>query len=165
MKLTLQRYSWLVALQLALLAADLLFNAFGSWISRNKLQTAIFCFVIQDAFIIVEYLLFTLALHSTCVYQVGASHIILRNCKLFLFCITFYFLLSASQHSWIVYQYRLSASETAQQWPLALYALAVIQRMMSVFYYYTSKSTALIMADPRYKEEHLDWIAEQLGDK
>ncbi|EDW63526.1 transmembrane protein 138 [Drosophila novamexicana] len=165
MKLTLRRYSWLVALQLALLAADLFFNAFGSWLSRDKLQTAIFFFVIQDAFIIVEYLLFTLALHSTCVYQVGASHIILRNCKLFLFSITVYFLLSASQHSWTVYQYRLSASESAQQWPLALYALTVLQRLMSVFYYYTSKSTALIMADPRYKEEHLDWIAEQLGDK
>ncbi|XP_064553881.1 transmembrane protein 138 [Drosophila montana] len=165
MKLTLRRYSWVVALQLALLAADLFFNAFGLWLSRDKLQTAIFFFVIQDAFIILEYLLFTLALHSTCVYQVGASHIILRNCKLFLFSITVYFLLSASQHSWTVYQYRLSASESAQQWPLALYALTVLQRLMSVFYYYTSKSTALIMADPRYKEEHLDWIAEQLGDK
>lgn len=151
MKLTLRRYSWLVALQLALLAADLFFNAFGSWLSRDKLQTAIFFFVwvtkvvrlnicylknipysrksIQDAFIIVEYLLFTLALHSTCVYQVGASHIILRNCKLFLFSITVYFLLSASQHSWTVYQYRLSASESAQQWPLALYALTVLQRL------------------------------------
>ncbi|KAL7740639.1 hypothetical protein ACLKA6_000015 [Drosophila palustris] len=165
MKLTFRRYSWLLALQLALLVADLFFNAFGSWLSREKLQTAIFFFIVQDAFIIVEYLLFTLALHSTCVYQVGASHIILRNCKLFLFSITVYFLLSASQHSWIVYQYRLSPSESTHQWPLALYALAVFQRLMSVFYYYTSKSTALIMADPRYKEEHLDWIAEQLGDK
>ncbi|KAH8263109.1 hypothetical protein KR044_004754 [Drosophila immigrans] len=165
MKLTLRRYSWLLAFQLALLLADLFFNAFGSWLSRDKLQTAIFFFVVQDAFIIIEYLLFTLALHSTCVYQVGASHIILRNCKLFLFSITIYFLLSASQHSWIVYQYRLPPSESSQQWPLALYALPVFQRLMSVFYYYTSKSTALIMADPRYKEEHLDWIAEQLGDK
>ncbi|KAH8377008.1 hypothetical protein KR093_002723 [Drosophila rubida] len=165
MKLTLRRYSWLLTFQLALLLADLFFNAFGSWLSRDKLQTAIFFFIVQDAFIIIEYLLFTLALHSTCVYQVGASHIILRNCKLFLFSITIYFLLSASQHSWIVYQYRLSPSESSQQWPLALYALAVFQRFMSVLYYYTSKSTALIMADPRYKEEHLDWIAEQLGDK
>ncbi|XP_062126232.1 transmembrane protein 138-like [Drosophila sulfurigaster albostrigata] len=165
MKLTLRRYSWLLVFQLALLLADLFFNAFGSWLARDKLQTAIFFFVVQDSFIIIEYLLFTLSLHSTCVYQVGASHIILRNCKLFLFSITIYFLLSASQHSWIVYQYRLSPSESTQQWPLALYALAVFQRLMSVLYYYTSKSTALIMADPRYKEEHLDWIAEQLGDK
>ncbi|XP_034098124.2 transmembrane protein 138 [Drosophila nasuta] len=165
MKLTLRRYSWLLVFQLALLLADLFFNAFGSWLARDKLQTAIFFFVVQDSFIIIEYLLFTLSLHSTCVYQVGASHIILRNCKLFLFSITIYFLLSASQHSWIVYQYRLSPSESSQQWPLALYALAVFQRLMSVLYYYTSKSTALIMADPRYKEEHLDWIAEQLGDK
>ncbi|KAH8415191.1 hypothetical protein KR215_007779 [Drosophila sulfurigaster] len=165
MKLTLRRYSWLLVFQLALLLADLFFNAFGSSLARDKLQTAIFFFVVQDSFIIIEYLLFTLSLHSTCVYQVGASHIILRNCKLFLFSITIYFLLSASQHSWIVYQYRLSPSESSQQWPLALYALAVFQRLMSVLYYYTSKSTALIMADPRYKEEHLDWIAEQLGDK
>ncbi|XP_017859870.1 PREDICTED: transmembrane protein 138 [Drosophila arizonae] len=165
MKLTLRRYSWLVAMQLTLLAVDLFFNAFGSWLSRDRLQTAIFFFIIQDAFIIIEYLLFTLALHSTCVYQVGASHIILRNCKLFLFSITVYFLLSASQHSWTIYLYRVSPSESAQQWPLALYALTVLQRLMSVYYYYTSKSTALIMADPRYKEEHLDWIAEQLGDK
>ncbi|XP_017855040.2 transmembrane protein 138 [Drosophila busckii] len=165
MKLTLRRYSWLLSLQFTLLAADLFFNAFGSWLARDKLQTAIFFFVLQDAFIILEYLLFTLALHSTCVYQVGASHLILRNCKLFLFSITAYFLLSASQHSWIVYQYRMSDMAASQQWPLALYALAVVQRLMSVFYYYTSKSTTLIMTDPRYKDEHLDWIAEQLGDK
>ncbi|KAH8404885.1 hypothetical protein KR222_008977 [Zaprionus bogoriensis] len=165
MKLTLRRYTWLLSLQLALLATDLFFNAFGSWLTRDKLQMAIFFFVMQDAFIILEYLLFTLVLRATCVYQVGATHIILRNCKLFLFSITVYFLLSVSQHSWIVYQYRLSATELAQGWPLALYALTVFQRLMAVFYYYTSKSTALILSDPRYKEEHLDWIAEQLGDK
>lgn len=45
MKLTLRRYSWLVALQLTLLAADLFFNAFGSWLSQDKLQTAIFFFM------------------------------------------------------------------------------------------------------------------------
>lgn len=45
MKLTLRRYSWLVALQLTLLAVDLFFNAFGSWLSRDKLQTAIFFFM------------------------------------------------------------------------------------------------------------------------
>ncbi|XP_030377471.1 transmembrane protein 138 [Scaptodrosophila lebanonensis] len=166
MKLTLRRFSWLLTLQFSLLVADLFFNTFGSWLASKQLQTAIFLFVTQDVCIIIEYLLFTLALHSTCVYQVGASHIILRNCKLFLCSITLYFLLSASQHFWIVYQYRLPASSaTAQQWPWALYALAVLQRMVSVFYYYSSKSTALTMADPRYKEEHLDWIAAQLGDK
>lgn len=151
MKLTLRRYSWLLALQLALLAADLFFNAFGSWVSRDKLEMAIFFFVwvklnktyaqyclslfwnsscsIQDACIIFEYLLFTMALRSTCVYQVGATHIILRNCKLFLFSITVYFLLSVSQHSWVVYQYRLSTKEMIQSWPIALYALTVFQRL------------------------------------
>ncbi|XP_022228810.2 transmembrane protein 138 [Drosophila obscura] len=168
MKLTRGRYTYLLMLQLSLLAGDLFFNAFGASLAKNHLQTSIFFFVTQDALIIVEYLLFTLALHSTCVYQVGASHIILRNCKLFLGSITIYFLLSASQHFWIIYQSRLSAAgedQNGQEWPLGLYALAVIHRIMSVFYYYSSKSTALTMADPRYKEEHLDWIAEQLGDK
>lgn len=153
MKLTLRRYTWLLVLQMALLSVDLFFNAFGSWLSRDKLEMAIFFFVwvnpisksyhpihcfnsrfnsissIQDACIILVYLLFTLALRSTCVYQVGATHIILRNCKLFLFSITVYFLLSVSQHSWVVYQYRLSATEVAQSWPLALYALTVFQRL------------------------------------
>lgn len=138
----------------------------------------------QDALIIAEYLLFTLALHSTCVYQVGASHIILRNCKLFMASITIYFLLSASQHFWIIYQYRQPPEEDGHHWPLGLIALSVAQRIsefrkysfhtypniflfpaVSVFYYYSSKSTALTMADPRFKEEHLDWIADQLGDK
>jgi len=36
---------------------------------------------------------------------------------------------------------------------------------VSVFYYYSFKSTALTMADPRFKEKHLDWIADQLADK
>lgn len=45
MKLTLRRYTWLLALQLALLTADLFFNAFGSWLSRDKLEMAIFFFV------------------------------------------------------------------------------------------------------------------------
>lgn len=152
MKLTLRRYTWLLAMQLALLTADLFFNAFGSWLSRDKLEMAIFFFVwvknfinfvraimfkrrlnfyfsIQDACIILEYLLFTMALRATCVYQVGATHIILRNCKLFLFSITVYFLLSVSQHSWVVYQYRLSAKEITQSWPIALYALTVFQRL------------------------------------
>ncbi|EDW76350.1 uncharacterized protein Dwil_GK15412 [Drosophila willistoni] len=165
MKLTQRRYSWLLLLQFTLLAADLFFNAFGSWLAGNKIQTSIFFFVTQDSLIIMEYLLFALALHSTCVYQVGASHIILRNCKLFLASLTLYFLLCASEHFWIIYQYRTPRSEGGQQWPLGLYALAVLQRLTSVFYYYSSKSTLLTMADPRYKEEHLDWIAEQLGDK
>lgn len=45
MKLTLRRYTWLLALQLALLSVDLFFNAFGSWLSRDKLEMAIFFFV------------------------------------------------------------------------------------------------------------------------
>ncbi|KAH8255674.1 transmembrane protein 138 isoform X1 [Drosophila serrata] len=166
MKLTLRRYSWLLMFQFALLGVDLFFNAFGPSLARNRLQTAIFFFVTQDVLIIAEYLLFALALHSTCVYQVGASHIILRHCKLFLASITIYFLLSASQHFWIVYQYSQPPdADDGQQWPLGLIALSVSQRIMSVFYYYSSKSTALTMADPRFKEEHLDWIAEQLGNK
>ncbi|XP_017041285.1 transmembrane protein 138 [Drosophila ficusphila] len=165
MKLTLRRYSWVLMLQLALLGVDLFFNAFGPSLAKDRLQTAVFFFVTQDALIIAEYLLFTLALHSTCVYQVGASHIILRNCKLFMASITIYFLLSASQHFWIVYQHRQAPGEDSRTLPLGLIALSVGQRIMSVLYYYSSKSTALTMADPRFKEEHLDWIAEQLGDK
>ncbi|XP_020810716.1 transmembrane protein 138 isoform X2 [Drosophila serrata] len=138
MKLTLRRYSWLLMFQFALLGVDLFFNAFGPSLARNRLQTAIFFFVTQDVLIIAEYLLFALALHSTCVYQ----------------------------HFWIVYQYSQPPdADDGQQWPLGLIALSVSQRIMSVFYYYSSKSTALTMADPRFKEEHLDWIAEQLGNK
>ncbi|XP_017120522.1 transmembrane protein 138 [Drosophila elegans] len=165
MKLTLRRYSWVLMLQLLLLGVDLTLNSFGPALARNRLQTAICFFVTQDALIIAEYLLFTLALHSTCVYQVGASHIILRNCKLFMASTTIYFLLSASQHFWIISQHRQPPANDGQQWPLGLIALSVAQRIVSVFYYYSSKSTALTMADPRFKEEHLDWIAEQLGDK
>ncbi|XP_016993995.1 transmembrane protein 138-like isoform X4 [Drosophila takahashii] len=137
MKLTLRRYSWVLLFQFALLGGDLFFNAFGPSLARNRLQTAIFFFVIQDTLIIAEYLLFTLTLHSTCVYQ----------------------------HFWIIYQYRQPPGEDGQHWPLGLIALSVGQRIMSVVYYYSSKSTALTMADPRFKEEHLDWIADQLGDK
>ncbi|XP_043947531.1 transmembrane protein 138-like isoform X2 [Drosophila biarmipes] len=145
MKLTLLRYSWVLLLQIAFLGVDLLINAFGLSLARNQLQTAIVIFVIQDTLIITEYVLFTIALHSTCVYQVGASFIILRNCKLLMVSITLYFLLSASQHFWIIYQHRHPS--------------------VSVLYYHSSKSTALTMADPRFKEEHLDWIADQLVDK
>ncbi|XP_037731185.1 transmembrane protein 138-like [Drosophila subpulchrella] len=165
MKLTLRRYSWVLLLQFALLGVDLLLNAFGPSLARNRLQTAIFLFVIQDALIITEYLLFTMALHSTCAYQVGASFIILRNCKLFMISITLYFLLSASQHFWIICQYRHPPGEENQHWPIDLISLSLGQRIMSVFYYYSFKSTALTMADPRFKEEHLDWIADQLADK
>lgn len=45
MKLTLRRYTWLLVLQMALLSVDLFFNAFGSWLSRDKLEMAIFFFV------------------------------------------------------------------------------------------------------------------------
>ncbi|XP_017099238.1 transmembrane protein 138 [Drosophila bipectinata] len=165
MKLTLRRYSWILMLQFALLGVDLFFNAFGASLARNRLQTAILFFVIQDVLIIAEYVLFTFTLHSTCVHQVGASHIILRNCKLFLISVSIYFLLSASQHFWIVSQYRLAPGNEDAEWPLGLIALSVTQRIVSVFYYYSCKSTALTMADPRFKEEYVDWIAEQLGDK
>lgn len=133
MKLTLRRYSWVLLLQFALLGVDLLLNAFGPSLVRNRLQTAIFLFVIL--LIITEYLLFTMALHSTCVYQVGASFIILRNCKLFLISITLYFLLSASQHFWIIYQYHHPPGEEKQHWPIGLISLSLGQRIMSVFYY------------------------------
>ncbi|KAH8244444.1 hypothetical protein KR026_010036 [Drosophila bipectinata] len=185
MKLTLRRYSWILMLQFALLGVDLFFNAFGASLARNRLQTAILFFVIQDVLIIAEYVLFTFTLHSTCVHQVGASHIILRNCKLFFISVSIYFLLSASQHFWIVSQYRLAPGNEDAEWPLGLIALSVTQRIgkrighhskpsefmifvflaVSVFYYYSCKSTALTMADPRFKEEYVDWIAEQLGDK
>ncbi|XP_070855521.1 transmembrane protein 138 isoform X4 [Drosophila suzukii] len=78
-----------------------------------------------------------MALHSTCVYQ----------------------------HFWIIYQYHHPPGEEKQHWPIGLISLSLGQRIMSVFYYYSFKSTALIMADPRFKEEHLDWIADQLADK
>ncbi|KAH8297881.1 hypothetical protein KR018_000080 [Drosophila ironensis] len=165
MKLTLKRYSWILIIQFAILGVDLFFNAFGSAVAKDRLQTAIFFFVVQDVLIIAEYGLFTLTLHSTCVHQVGASHIILRNCKLFLVSVIVYFLLSASQHFWIVSQYRQDPGSESVEWPLGLIALFVTQRLVSVFYYYSCKSTALTMADPRFKEEYLDWIAEQLGDK
>ncbi|XP_016953678.2 transmembrane protein 138-like isoform X1 [Drosophila biarmipes] len=165
MKLTLLRYSWVLLLQIAFLGVDLLINAFGLSLARNQLQTAIVIFVIQDTLIITEYVLFTIALHSTCVYQVGASFIILRNCKLLMVSITLYFLLSASQHFWIIYQHRHPSGEENQHWPIGLVFLSLVQRIMSVLYYHSSKSTALTMADPRFKEEHLDWIADQLVDK
>lgn len=43
--------------------------------------------------------------------------------------------------------------------------MTLVSMAVSVFYYYSCKSTALTMADPRFKEEYVDWIVEQLGDK
>ncbi|XP_037957230.1 transmembrane protein 138 [Teleopsis dalmanni] len=162
MKLTLKRYSFLLCFQFSFLLADLFFNTFASFMLREKLPLTTLMFVTQDVFIICEYLFFTYAVHSTCVYKVGASHIILRNCKFFLFTILTYFLLSASQHFWIIYN---TVWQPTAEWPSTLTALVFMQRIVSVFYYYTSKRTALSMSDPRYSEDNIDWIAEQLSDK
>lgn len=36
---------------------------------------------------------------------------------------------------------------------------------VSFVYYYTCKHTSLVVSDPRYYDENIDWIAEQLSDK
>ncbi|KAM7353340.1 transmembrane protein 138 isoform 1-T1 [Cochliomyia hominivorax] len=162
MKLTLSRYRILLSLQFSLLVADLLFNTFSHLLLTPKLQLTILLFVTQDLFIICEYLFFTFAVHATCVYEVGATHVILRNCKFFLFTILLYFLLSVSQHFWFVYNvlwYPMA------NWPTTLKALSFVQRTVSFFYYYSYKRTALTLSDPRYYEENIDWIAEQLSNK
>ncbi|XP_013103511.1 transmembrane protein 138 [Stomoxys calcitrans] len=162
MKLTLGRYRVLLGLQFSLLVADLFFNTFAHLLLPQKLQLTILLFVTQDLFIICEYLFFTFAVHATCVYEVGATHVILKNCKLFLFTILLYFLLSVSQHFWFVYNvlwYPMT------NWSTTMKALSFVQRTVSFFYYYTYKRTALTISDPRYYEENIDWIAEQLSDK
>ncbi|XP_067620458.1 transmembrane protein 138 [Eurosta solidaginis] len=162
MKLTLRRYSLLLCMQFTFLLADLFFNTFAHIFLREKLQLSILMFVTQDVFIIFEYVFFTFAVHSTCVYEVGGASVILRNCKFFLFTILTYFLLSAAQHFWIAYNTMWAPTA---DWTSTLTALAVVQRIVSFVYYYACKHTALVVSDPRYYEENIDWIAEQLSDK
>uniref|UniRef100_A0A1B0AB72 Transmembrane protein 138 n=2 Tax=Glossina TaxID=44049 RepID=A0A1B0AB72_GLOPL len=161
MKLTLGNYRYILFLQIILLMADLIFNSFAYLITSQKLKTSIFIFLTQDCFIIMEYTLFIFIVHATCVYEIGGTQIILRNCKLFLAAILIYFLLSGAQQ--ISYVYMMMYPET--YWPEALRTLTCIHRAASLFYYFSTKRTALTLSDPRYYAENIDWIAEQLSNK
>ncbi|KAI9577074.1 hypothetical protein GQX74_011154 [Glossina fuscipes] len=105
----------------------------------------------QDSFIIMEYALFIFIVHATCVYEIGGTQIILRNCKLFLAAILIYFLLSGAQQ--MSYIYMMMYPKT--YWPEGLRTLTCIHRAV--------KLTALTLSDPRYYAENIDWIAEQFN--
>ncbi|XP_039951095.1 transmembrane protein 138 [Bactrocera tryoni] len=162
MKLTLRRYSLLLLLQFTFLLADLFFNTFAHIFLSDKLQLSIVFYVTQDILIICEYVFFTFAVHSTCVYEVGGASIIFRSSKFFLITTLTYFILSATQHLWIVYNVMWAPNT---DWSGTLTALAFFQRLVSFVYYYACKHTALVVSDPRYDEENIDWIAEQLSVK
>uniref|UniRef100_A0A1B0C1Z7 Transmembrane protein 138 n=1 Tax=Glossina palpalis gambiensis TaxID=67801 RepID=A0A1B0C1Z7_9MUSC len=115
----------------------------------------------QDSFIIMEYALFIFIVHATCVYEIGGTQIILRNCKLFLAAILIYFLLSGAQQ--MSYIYMTMYPKT--YWPEGLRTLTCIHRAASLFYYFSTKRTALTLSDPRYYAENIDWIAEQFSNK
>ncbi|CAD6996826.1 unnamed protein product [Ceratitis capitata] len=145
-----------------LLAIRFVFQYFCTFFLPSKMQFSILLFVCQDIVIICEYVLITFTVHSTCVYQVGGASVILRNCKFFLLTILTYFLLSAAQHFWIIYN---MIAEPTTSWSHALIVLAFVQRLVSLVYYHACKETALTVSDPRYYEENIDWIAEQLSYK
>ncbi|KAL9875040.1 transmembrane protein 138 [Glossina fuscipes] len=161
MKLTLGNYKYILFLQFILLLADLMFNSFTYLITSQKLKTSIFIFLTQDSFIIMEYALFIFIVHATCVYEIGGTQIILRNCKLFLAAILIYFLLSGAQQ--MSYIYMMMYPKT--YWPEGLRTLTCIHRAASLFYYFSTKRTALTLSDPRYYAENIDWIAEQFSNK
>ncbi|XP_062541723.1 transmembrane protein 138 [Armigeres subalbatus] len=116
----------------------------------------------QDVCLILSFTAIIFSLYSTYVYQAGMAHLLYEKFRVPLLVAMTYFLLCITLHIWQVVDH--NKSPYLFQWPKALTALFIIQRLFSPLYYYLYKRSALKMSDPRFFE-NLDWITSQLAIK
>ncbi|XP_055549552.1 transmembrane protein 138 [Wyeomyia smithii] len=160
-KLSLKRYASLLFFQMVFLFVDLGINSF-SYLARGDKVSIIFLFLAQDVCLILSLTAIIFSLYSTYVYQAGMAHLLHEKFRVPLLVAMAYFLLCISLHAWQIIDH--NKSPYLFQWPKALTALFIVQRLFSPLYYYLYKRSALKMSDPRYYE-NLDWIASQLAIK
>ncbi|XP_055597125.1 transmembrane protein 138 [Uranotaenia lowii] len=160
-KLSLKRFASLLVFQLLFLCVDLGINSF-SYLARGDKIAIIFLFLAQDVCLILSLTGIIFSLYSTYVYQAGMAHLLYEKFRVPLLVAMIYLLLSISLHTWQVVDHH--KSPYLFQWPKALTALFIVQRLFSPLYYYFYKRSALKMSDPRFYE-NLDWITSQLAIK
>ncbi|XP_019549910.3 transmembrane protein 138 [Aedes albopictus] len=160
-KLSLKRFASLLFFQLVFLCVDLGINSF-SYLARGDKVSIIFLFLAQDVCLILSFTAIIFSLYSTYVYQAGMAHLLYEKFRVPLLVAMTYFLLCITLHTWQVIDH--NKSPYLFQWPKALTALFIIQRLFSPLYYYLYKRSALKMSDPRFYE-NLDWITSQLAIK
>ncbi|XP_055641792.1 transmembrane protein 138 [Toxorhynchites rutilus septentrionalis] len=160
-KLSLKRFASLLFFQIIFLCVDLGINSF-SYLARGDKVSIIFLFLTQDVCLILSFTAINFSLYMTYVYQAGMAHLLYTKLRVPLLVSMLYFLLCISLHIWQVVDHH--KSPYLFQWPKALTALFIIQRLFSPLYYYFYKRSALKMCDPRFYE-NLDWITSQLAIK
>uniref|UniRef100_A0A336KRN4 Transmembrane protein 138 n=1 Tax=Culicoides sonorensis TaxID=179676 RepID=A0A336KRN4_CULSO len=155
-KSSLRRFSFILTFEIFFLLADIFINSF-SYLTRGNKVSVIFLFLLQDALLLLSITAIIFSLYSTYVYQAGLADLIYKKFRCPLIVCGMYFTLCVSLHGWLI----IGKWSYAFEWPKALTALFIIQRLFSPLYYYFFKRSALRMSDARFYD-NLDWVTEVL---
>ena len=148
------RYSFLLLLQLLLLAVDMLCNSFAILLGNSTI-TLVVLFIVQDTALIGAQVVLLLSFFNTFAFTAGLLNLILKK---FMWALVFggvYLLVSIGYHVWLVVT-RWS-SPVPYSWTGWLQAMYAIQKLVAVCYYYMHTRAAYRLSDPRYYGE-TEWM-------
>lgn len=120
-RLSLKRYSFILAIQMIFLVSDLIFNSVGVFFKEKKSIT--FLYFLQDAFLILSLASLVYSCYSTYIYQAGLTGIINRQFRAPVFITLIYIILSITLHVCSIYVHQEGI------WPKAITTLFVIQKL------------------------------------
>lgn len=155
-------YAVILALQLLHLAVDLLCNASTIIIGTRNPVILLVLFLIQDFGLILAAVLIFLVFFNTYAFKAGLLSLLIWKFSATLLVSSVYFSLTLSYHAW-----NLSLQWEQVHvyiWNDGLQALYVLQKLVSVLYYYLYKRAALRLADSKYYEDS-DWLRKHLNTR
>lgn len=155
-KLQTSNYSLVLFIQLSLLCFDLFVNSFSELL-RTEPAVQLVLFIIQDISILFNLIIILLMLFNTYVFQVGLVSLLLDRFRALLMLSALYLTFSIILHSWLMNLRWLNNNRFI--WTDGLQVLFVVQRTVSVLYYYFYKRTSEYLGDPRLYEDS-PWLRE-----
>lgn len=144
------RYRILLYLSILLVVTDLCINAFSEFLASNQFGLLII-FIIQDVCIVLSVTLLIVMVLTTYVAQAGLLCLLLRMFRFSLIMASIYLAFCAVIQGLLLGE-RFAATTfncSAFKKPQVL-AFYIIQRTLSVFYYYGMKRAAYRLSDPHF---------------
>ncbi|CAO1370040.1 unnamed protein product [Diamesa serratosioi] len=160
LRLSLKRFSFILFFQMSFLMFDLVLNSVGFMFIKDR-KSITFMYFLQDVFLILSLASLIYSCYSTYCYQSGLTSIINKRFRVPVLITSVYILLSVILHVFILLN---DQTTSMYDWPKAVTALLIVQRLCCPLNFYVFKRAALLISDPRYYE-NFEWINEQLNVK
>ncbi|XP_077967988.1 transmembrane protein 138-like [Styela clava] len=153
-------FRMILSLQLLLLLYDILNNALIDLVVPEY-DVQLVLFILQDIGLMFQLIVVSLEFFNTYASQAGFVGVMVKKFRTTIIITVFYLALSIGLHVWTLTLRWNRTGQFVYVWGIGgYYALYIIQRGLSPFYYYYYKRTALKLGDSKFYYNS-EWLRSQ----